>query len=155
MYAELLELNPEPALNLRSDVEDGLPDDLDDGTWIAISGVPVGKRCLAVTYTSSGVAGTGTNFPNHVYCRFDTVELTNEHSLFHARAHGDCIVPNTVLRSRLVGKHLLPAFPSVLPQNTILDCILDQDWTQNGILHVLDVIKWKGQDIGDCETSFR
>lgn len=82
MYAELLELNPEPALNLRSDVEDGLPDDLDDGTWIAISGVPVGKRCLAVTYTSSGVAGTGTNFLNHVYCRFDTVELTNEHSLF-------------------------------------------------------------------------
>lgn len=64
-------------------------------------------------------------------------------------------VPNTVLRSRLVGKHLLPAFPSILPQNTILDCILDHNWTQNGILHVLDVIKWKGQDTGDCETSFR
>jgi len=72
-----------------------------------------------------------------------------------AFAHGDRTVPNTVLRSRLVGKHLLPAFPSILPQNTILDCILDQNWTQNGILHVLDVIKWKGQDIGDCETSFR
>jgi len=122
MYAELLELNPGPALNPQIDVEDGLPDDLDAGGWIAISGVPVGKRCLAVTYASSGVAGT---------------------------------VPNTVLRSRLVGKHLLPAFPSILPQNTILDCILDQNWTQNGILHVLDVIKWKGQDIGDCETSFR
>ncbi|KAF9652304.1 hypothetical protein BDM02DRAFT_3153765 [Thelephora ganbajun] len=122
MYAELLELNPGPALNPQVDVEDGLPDDLDTGAWIAISGVPVGKRCLAVTYTSSGIAGT---------------------------------VPNTVLRSRLVGKHLLPTFPSILPQNTILDCILDQNWTQNGILHVLDVIKWKGQDIGDCETSFR
>ena len=70
-------------------------------------------------------------------------------------AHGYLVVPNTVLRSRLVGKHLLPAFPSVLPQNTILDCILDQNWTQNGILHILDVIKWKGQDIGDCETLFR
>jgi len=104
------------------DAEDGLPDDLDTGAWIAVSGVPVGKRCLAVTYASSGIAGT---------------------------------VPNTVLRSRLVGKHLLPAFPSILPQNTILDCILDQNWTQNGILHILDVIKWKGQDIGDCETSFR
>lgn len=54
-----------------------------------------------------------------------------------------------------MGKYLLPAFPSTLPQNTILDCILDQNWTQNGILHVLDVIKWKGQDIGDCETTFR
>lgn len=124
MYAELLELNVNPgvALNPQSDVEDGLPDDLDTGAWVAISGVPVGKRCLAVTYSSSGVAGT---------------------------------VPNTVLRSRLVGKHLLPAFPSILPQNTILDCILDKNWTQNGILHVLDVIKWKGQDTGDCETSFR
>lgn len=70
-------------------------------------------------------------------------------------AHDDRTVPNTVLRSRLVGKHLLPAFPSILPQNTILDCILDHNWSYNGILHVLDVIKWKGQDIGDCETSFR
>ena len=61
MYAELLELNPGPALNPQIDVEDGLPDDLDAGAWVAISGVPVGKRCLAVTYASSGVAGTGTN----------------------------------------------------------------------------------------------
>lgn len=60
MYAELLELNPGPALNPHIDVEDGLPDDLDAGAWVAISGVPVGKRCLAVTYASSGVAGTGT-----------------------------------------------------------------------------------------------
>jgi len=122
MYAELLELNPRPVLNPQIDVEDGLPDDLDTDSWVAISGVPVGKRCLVVTYASSGILGT---------------------------------VPNTVLRSRLVGKHLLPSFPSILPQNTVLDGILDQNWAQNGILHVLDVIKWKGQDIGDCETSFR
>ena len=72
MYAELLELNPGPALDLRSDAEDGLPDDLDTGAWIAISGVPVGKRCLAVTYASSGIAGTGTNSPNHLQHRVNT-----------------------------------------------------------------------------------
>ena len=71
MYAELLELNPGPALNPQIDVGDGLPDDLDTGAWIAISGVPVGKRCLAVTYASSGIAGNGTNFPHHLDCRCD------------------------------------------------------------------------------------
>jgi len=69
MYAELLELNPGAVLNPRIDVEDGLPDDLDTGAWTAISGVPVGKRCLAVTYASSGIAGTGTNFPNRATVR--------------------------------------------------------------------------------------
>lgn len=46
-------------------------------------------------------------------------------------------------------------FPSPLPSDTVLDCILDQNWRENGILHVLDVIKWKGQDVADCESSFR
>lgn len=46
-------------------------------------------------------------------------------------------------------------FPSNLPALTVLDCILDANWRQNGILHVLDVIKWKGQDVADCETAFR
>lgn len=50
---------------------------------------------------------------------------------------------------------LLPRFPSSLPPLTILDCILDVDWRTNGILHVLDVLKWKGQDVADCETPFR
>jgi len=72
MYAELLELNPGPALNPQIDVEGGLPDDLDTGAWIAISGVPVGKRCLAVTYASSGIAGTGTNFLHRLDSRYDT-----------------------------------------------------------------------------------
>jgi len=49
----------------------------------------------------------------------------------------------------------MPPFPSLLPSNTVLDCILDENWQQNGILHVLDVFKWKGQDIADCETVFR
>jgi hypothetical protein len=46
-------------------------------------------------------------------------------------------------------------FPSTLPPHTVVDCILDENWRENGILHVLDVIKWKGQDIADCETPFR
>lgn len=65
------------------------------------------------------------------------------------------IVPNTMLRSRLLGKVLLPPFPSPLPANTILDCILDEHWKSTGILHVLDVIRWKGQDLAGCEASFR
>ncbi|KZT22767.1 hypothetical protein NEOLEDRAFT_1119107 [Neolentinus lepideus HHB14362 ss-1] len=63
--------------------------------------------------------------------------------------------PNTTLHSRLLGKCLLPPFPSALPPSTILDCILDPNWAKNGILHVLDVIQWKGQEVGDCETAFR
>lgn len=50
---------------------------------------------------------------------------------------------------------LLPRFPSSLPPLTVLDCILDVSWRDNGIIHVLDVLKWKGQDVGDCETPFR
>ncbi|CAK5284448.1 unnamed protein product [Mycena citricolor] len=64
-------------------------------------------------------------------------------------------VSNTALRSRKLGKLLMPRFPSTLPPMTVLDCILDGNWRENGILHILDVIKWKGQDIGDCETPFR
>ena len=46
-------------------------------------------------------------------------------------------------------------FPSSLPPQTVLDCILDDNWRDNGILHVLDVISWKGQGLADCETPFR
>ncbi|ESK90811.1 hypothetical protein Moror_16517 [Moniliophthora roreri MCA 2997] len=65
------------------------------------------------------------------------------------------VEPNTTLRSRLQGKPLLPWFPSNLPPSTVLDCILDENWKENGILHVLDVLQWKGRDIADCETPFR
>lgn len=65
------------------------------------------------------------------------------------------IAPNTMLRSRLLGKVLLPPFPSPLPSNTILDCILDERWKSTGILHVVDVIRWKGQDLAGCEAGFR
>ncbi|OJA20590.1 hypothetical protein AZE42_08550 [Rhizopogon vesiculosus] len=65
------------------------------------------------------------------------------------------ISPNTTLRSRVLGKMFLLRFPSSLPPLTVLDCILDVNWRDNGIIHVLDVLKWKGQDVGDCETPFR
>ncbi|TFK20647.1 hypothetical protein FA15DRAFT_658917 [Coprinopsis marcescibilis] len=65
------------------------------------------------------------------------------------------VVPNTTLRSRLLGKTLIPRFPSLLPALTVLDCILDVHWRDNGIIHVLDVIRWKGQDVGDCDAAFR
>ena len=65
------------------------------------------------------------------------------------------LVPNTTLRSRVLGKPPMPRFPSPLPSDTVLDCILDQNWKVNGVIHVLDELKWKGQDVADCETSFR
>ncbi|KAJ3517511.1 hypothetical protein NLJ89_g456 [Agrocybe chaxingu] len=123
MYAELLEMAPDMPWSVGEGaiMDDGLPNDLESG-WVAVAPVPVGKRCLAVTHQSAGVAG---------------------------------IIPNTTLRSRLLGKTLIKAFPSSLPPMTILDCILDANWRDNGILHVLDVVKWKGQDVADCEARFR
>ncbi|KAG6877152.1 hypothetical protein C0992_010682 [Termitomyces sp. T32_za158] len=71
-----------------------------------------------------------------------------------AQSAADC-PSHATLRSRLLGKVLLNRFPSVLPPHTILDCVLDSNWKENGVLHVLDVIKWKGQDVNDCESAFR
>ncbi|KAI0819452.1 hypothetical protein BC628DRAFT_1332763 [Trametes gibbosa] len=119
MYAELLEMKD--GYHTSGHLRDGIPDDLETG-WVAVAPVPMGKRCLAVTHQTSGIAG---------------------------------IVPNTTIRSRVLGKPLMKPFPSVLPPQTVLDCILDHDWRDNGILHVLDVITWKGQDLADCETPFR
>ncbi|KAI5888600.1 uncharacterized protein SCHCODRAFT_02637180 [Schizophyllum commune H4-8] len=93
--------------------------------WVAVAPVPVGKRCLVVTSMPSGTNATALQ------------------------------VPNTTLRSRLLGKSLIPPFPSPLPHATVLDCILDDHWRDNGILHVLDVLKWKGRDMMECETAFR
>jgi len=46
-------------------------------------------------------------------------------------------------------------FPTNLPSDTILDCILDEHWEVNGILHIVDVIQWAKQNLTDCETTFR
>ncbi|PIL27346.1 hypothetical protein GSI_10493 [Ganoderma sinense ZZ0214-1] len=120
MYAELLEMK-EGGFDASADLRDGIPEDIETG-WVAVTPVPSGKRCIAVTHQTSGIAG---------------------------------VVPNTTLRSRVLGKALMKPFPSSLPPQTVLDCILDDNWRDNGILHVLDVITWKGQDLGDCETPFR
>ncbi|KAI0330070.1 hypothetical protein GY45DRAFT_1354154 [Cubamyces sp. BRFM 1775] len=119
MYAELLEMKD--GFDASGDLRDGIPDDIETG-WVAVTPIPVGKRCLAVTHQTSGIAG---------------------------------IVPNTTLRSRVLGKALMKPFPSTLPPQTVLDCILDENWRDNGILHILDVVSWKGQDLADCETPFR
>ncbi|KAF7794045.1 hypothetical protein EIP86_005173 [Pleurotus ostreatoroseus] len=122
MYAELLEMTDDLEMcDMDTGYGDGIPNDLETD-WVAVTPVPVGKRCLAITHAASGIAG---------------------------------VVPNTTLRSRVLGKSLMPPFPSSLPPQTILDCILDANWRDNGLLHVLDVLKWKGQDIADSETQFR
>ncbi len=123
------------ALNSQKTV---LPSDLESG-WVALAPIPVGKRCLAVSMQSAGLSGIG--------------ELCLFHGLTQYLKYIEA--PNTMLRSRLLGKVLLPPFPSPLPSNTILDCILDERWKSTGILHVLDVIRWKGQDLAGCEAGFR
>ncbi|GBE87583.1 hypothetical protein SCP_1102600 [Sparassis crispa] len=119
MYAELLEMVE--GFDQATLGHDGIPEDIET-SWVAVTPVPVGKRCLAVTHQAAGIAG---------------------------------VVPNTTLRSRVLGKPLMKPFPSPLPPQTVLDCILDENWKDTGILHVLDVLQWKGQDVGECETPFR
>ena len=59
MYAELLEMSADaPWGSPDGTVNDGLPNDL-ESAWVAVAPVPVGKRCLAVTHWSSGVAEVG------------------------------------------------------------------------------------------------
>lgn len=62
MYAELLEMQDDQPWGTGYGTEgqpnDGLPDDLETG-WVALAPVPVGKRCLAVTQQSAGMAGVG------------------------------------------------------------------------------------------------
>lgn len=146
MYAELLEMRPDLPWDSQGNVSDsshstlndGLPSDLEHG-WVAVAPIPVGKRCLAVTHQSAGVAGIGA-LSLFIFLLWSKMcPIT---------------VPNTTLRSRLLGKSLL-RFPSPLPPLTVLDCILDSNWKQNGVLHVLDVVRWKGQDVSDCEAAFR
>lgn len=60
MYAELLEMAADDPWSKPSgnDQDDGLPTNLESG-WVAVGPVPVGKRCLAVTHQSAGIAGAG------------------------------------------------------------------------------------------------
>ena len=57
MYAELLEMK-EGGFDTSADLRDGIPEDIETG-WVAVTPVPTGKRCLAVTHQTSGIAGIG------------------------------------------------------------------------------------------------
>lgn len=59
MYAELLEMKENS--DVMGEFADGVPDDIETG-WVAVTPVPVGKRCLAVTHQTSGIAGVGEHF---------------------------------------------------------------------------------------------
>jgi snurportin-1 len=66
MYAELLELKDDQwSMEEGDNVDDGLPSDLEDN-WVALAPVPKGKRCLAVSYQSSGTGGEGQSVPPDV-----------------------------------------------------------------------------------------
>ncbi|KAG8695842.1 hypothetical protein FRC08_007530 [Ceratobasidium sp. 394] len=106
--------------------DDGLPMDLEQ-EWVALAPVPKGKRCIAVSFAPS-VSGPD--------------EATN------------VLQANTALHSRVKGLAFM-RFPAPLPPDTVLDCILDDDVAQTGVLHVLDVIRWRGTDVADCEADFR
>jgi snurportin-1 len=58
MYAELLEMREGAVWGSDGSLDDSLPQDLEFG-WVTVAPVPAGKRCLVVTYQSSGVAGVG------------------------------------------------------------------------------------------------
>ena len=57
MYAELLEMK-EGGFDASADLRDGVPEDIETG-WVAVTPVPSGKRCIAVTHQTSGIAGVG------------------------------------------------------------------------------------------------
>lgn len=67
MYAELLEMNESfDGADVNID-RDGIPEDIETG-WVAVTPIPVGKRCLAITHQASGIAGVGTlpNFGGYI-----------------------------------------------------------------------------------------
>jgi snurportin-1 len=142
MYAELLEMHEDWAPDAPGD---GIPDDLETG-WIAVP-VPRGKRCLAVTY--QGLSKGMCPLP---------LEITQALNYLLGPASPSSLLN---LHSRLLGKQIMAPFPCNLPPDTVLDCILDSNWKHqetssgNSILHVLDVLRWNGRDVGSCEAGFR
>ncbi|EUC61129.1 snupn protein [Rhizoctonia solani AG-3 Rhs1AP] len=106
--------------------DDGLPKDL-EREWVALAPIPKGKRCIAVSFAPSL---SGPDEP------VATLQA------------------NTALHSRVKGLAFM-RFPAPLPPDTVLDCILDDDVASTGILYVLDVIRWRGTDVAQCEADFR
>ncbi|KAF8508257.1 hypothetical protein BU17DRAFT_56833 [Hysterangium stoloniferum] len=129
MYAELLEMHDDPAL-----LDGSVHDDTD--TTNADCSLPADLDTNWVALAP---------VPRGKRC----LAVCNQPSNYSITSN-----INTVLKSRLKGRTIM-TFPSALPPATILDCILDERWKENGILHVLDIIRWKGQELGDCEANFR
>ena len=48
----------EGGFDASADLRDGVPEDIETG-WVAVTPVPSGKRCIAVTHQTSGIAGVG------------------------------------------------------------------------------------------------
>lgn len=67
MYAELLEMTEDTEMSEFGEAGtiDGIPTDL-ESAWVAVTPVPKGKRCLAITHAPSGIAGLGENFDKFV-----------------------------------------------------------------------------------------
>lgn len=63
MYAELLEMTEDTVMSEfgHSQSGDGIPTDI-ESAWVAVTPVPRGKRCLAITHAPSGIAGL-SEFP--------------------------------------------------------------------------------------------
>ncbi|KAG9033531.1 hypothetical protein FRB95_014710 [Tulasnella sp. JGI-2019a] len=141
MYAELLEMFP-MASDPFYQIPDTLPSDILTG-WVALSPIPTGKRCLAVSYQATQSTGKGKQG-----------DKSNRAELSSSSDAGPSNSSRTLLHSRVQGKPFL-TFPSPLPPNSILDCILDEKWKETGILHVVDILRWRGKDFVDCETEFR
>lgn len=53
--------------------------------------------------------------------------------------------------SRVKGRALARRM-TVLPPDCLLDCVYDK---AKGVLWVLDLVKWSGQWVVDCEADFR
>lgn len=62
------------------------------------------------------------------------------------------LVTNTLILARSSGRPLSRHLVPVLPPDCILDCIYVES---TATLFVLDVMRWKGQSIAECEAEFR
>ena len=86
MYAELLEMTEDLEMSdFDTESNDGIPDDLEGG-WVAVTPVPSGKRCLAITHSAAGIAGVGAS----VLCMCACSSLT-QHVLTSSSQHNSTL----------------------------------------------------------------
>ncbi|KAF9517820.1 hypothetical protein BS47DRAFT_1339039 [Hydnum rufescens UP504] len=135
MYAELLELK-------------------EDDVWHSGGMSAIDED--GMTESGDGKVRTGAGLPNDLENGWVALAPipVGKRCLAGGSSVGPAVVSSTHLHSRLKGTTLLK-FPSPLPPDSILDCILDANWELNGIIHVLDILRWRGTDFTDCEAEFR